>query len=358
MRRQVKTWVMRSGFAVLKTVGADRWLARQADWHGAVLMLHRVRPASTERFQPNGHLEITPEFLDLVLTRLAERKVPVISLAEAAERMADGRADGRFAVLTFDDGYRDNLEHALPVLEKHKVPFSVFVATGMIDRTANAWWMALEEIVRRSARIDARAHGLSGILECGTLAAKHIAFDRLFDAFWALGETERDTAIRALAESTGFDIAAMLDAEMMTWDEVRTLAASPLASIGGHTVSHPALAMLDDEAARKEILDGLDRLEAETGRRPDTFAYPYGSARAVSARDRALVAELGLKVAVTTDRGMLGLGLAAPLAAWPRVSLNGGLQSSAALDVLLSGVPFLLNEAGRRLAQRLLPATG
>jgi peptidoglycan/xylan/chitin deacetylase (PgdA/CDA1 family) len=346
---------MRAGLALMGGLGAGVLLGPAARWQGAVLMMHRVRPARRDPFQPNRHLEITPEFLDLALTRLKARSVPVVPLEEAAERLARGPAGGRFAVVTLDDGYRDNLQHAAPVLKAHGAPYTVFVATGMIDGTANGWWMALEALLAAADRVDGRPAG-EGPLDTSSPARKTAAFDRIVRALWRLDESGRDRAIRAMAAAHGIDPRAVLAEAMLSWDEVRALAADPLCSIGGHTVDHPALAMLDEAAARDEIVRGLNRLAAETGRRPRTFAYPYGSRLAVGPREERLVADLGLAVAVTTARGLLRCPRADAPTAWPRLSLNGELQTGRELDLLLTGVPFLVDRMLGTLRGRGAPA--
>jgi peptidoglycan/xylan/chitin deacetylase (PgdA/CDA1 family) len=341
----LRMMAMRSGLALVGTLGLDRFLARQADWRCAVLMMHRVRPARSDRFQPNRHLEITPRFLDLVLYRLRERRIPVVDLDEAARRLAAGVED-RCVVLTLDDGYRDNAAFAAPVMRRHGVPYTVFVATGMIDGTANAWWMALEEMIAASGRLDARPAG-SGILDVRSATRKYAAFDTVAGALWRMNERRRDAAIRTMAEAHGIEIRGMLEREMMNWDEIRLLAADPLCDLGGHTVDHVALASLETEAAHAQIAAGIERLAEKTGRRPTTFAYPYGDAVAVSPRDRAITEQSGFAAAVTTAPGLVRAGV--DPWAMPRVSLNGFMQTRREFDVLMSGVPFLFDGGLRSL---------
>ncbi len=122
----LKRRLLRTGLDVLSALRADRWLAAIGQWRGVVLTLHRVRAASADPFQPNGHLEITPDFLGEVIARLKRQGVRIVDLDEAADRMK-ARGSERFAVLTFDDGYRDNHDVALPLLRAADVPFTVFV---------------------------------------------------------------------------------------------------------------------------------------------------------------------------------------------------------------------------------------
>jgi len=341
MTSTLKTRLFRAGFSALAALRADVWLPAVTNWRGVVFTMHRVRPAPTGGFAPNAHLEITPDFLEFAVGRLRRRGIALVGIDEAQARLAAGDRE-RFAVLTFDDGYADNHDVAWPILHRLGAPFTVFVASGMVDGTASAWWITLEEVLRRAGRVEfaGAVHRLDGDADRGR------AFRAIGRKLRAMGEGERDGAVRALAADAGVDIAALLAREMMDWDAVRRLAADPLVTIGGHTVDHPSLAALSTEAARREIVGGLDRIEAETGRRPRHFAYPYGSPRDVSVRDVELARALGLEVAVTTSAGMLsGVGRDA---AWPRVSLNGNFQCGRDLDLLASGLPQLLDR--RRLA--------
>lgn len=343
----LKKRVVRAGLEALAAVHADRLLAPLGQWRGVVLTMHRVRPAGTDPFQPNGHLEITPDFLAAVIERLRRTKVALVGLEEAADRLR-ARARERFGVLTFDDGYRDNHDFAWPVLRRLGVPFTVFVASGMVDGTASAWWLTLEAVLRRTDRL-VLPPGLGGrVFDLADPRSRYRAFAAVAGRLASLTEADRAAAVRALAAAHGVDIAALLRREMMSWTEIRALSADPAVTIGGHTVDHPSLARLCDAEARREIVGGLDRIEAETGRRPRVFAYPFGSARDVSARDMALVRDLGISVAVTTTLGMLSDRTASTVA-WPRLSLNGHFQETRHFDMLVSGVPLLSDRS-------LLPA--
>jgi peptidoglycan/xylan/chitin deacetylase (PgdA/CDA1 family) len=128
----------------------------------------------------------------------------------------------------------------------------------------------------------------------------------------------------------------------MDWKEIRAIAGDPLCSIGAHTVHHFALARLDASEASREIEASRDRIAAEIGRTPTTFAYPYGDASSCGERDFRLIADAGFAAAVTTRKGLLGARHAGRLTALPRLSLNGLYQDLRHVETLLSGVPFSL----------------
>lgn len=339
---------------MLSALGAEA-LARRVDGPcGTVLMLHRVRPPEASAFRPNAYLEVTPAFLNDVLSHLEDVGIPVVTLDDALERVACNRP-GRFAVLTLDDGYRDNRLYAQPLFERYRVPYTIYIATGLVDGTANAWWLTLEALLRDRDRVSVRSGDRSEVLQTARTIDKIRAFRRIGVHLRDLDEAARDVATRQLAAENAFDISALLAREFMNWDEIARLAATPLATIGGHTVDHVSLSRMPEAAAREEIVRGLDRIEEQIGSRPVHFAYPYGDETNVSARDVELARAAGMRTAVTTRRGLLEAGdLQDPLA-WPRLSLNGHFQSMPEFRILLSGVPFALERLAWRAAPFLRP---
>jgi len=309
-------------------------------------MLHHVREARPDAFQPNRHLEITPEFLRIAVERIRANGYEIIALDEAIDLLKSGYGDQRYAVLTFDDGYRDNLEIAYPVLKELQAPFTVFVATGLIDRSTELWWIALERIIAENDEVFFT--GDTDGVPCRSVAEKEACFNRLADYLTLeLDELDQRKVIRALAEKYGLDLWALADELLMDWDEVRRLASDPLVTIGAHTHDHFALARLEASAARDDILKGLTRMEAELGRRPKHFAYPYGKSYAISLRDAAILREIGFASAVTTLPGVLQSVNARDPMMLPRVSLNGCYQDAAVVDQYLTGAPFALYRAAR-----------
>ncbi|WP_434052449.1 MAG: polysaccharide deacetylase family protein [Roseibium sp.] len=330
-------------------------------------MMHHVRPARDEDFQPNAHLEITPEFLRLAVERIRANGYEIISLDEAVDLLKSGYGHHRYAVLTFDDGYRDNLKVAYPVLKELQAPFTVFVTTGLVERTSELWWLALERIIAANESVEFTRAGEQSGLPCASTAEKNACFDRIVDYLTLeIGELDQRKIIRALAGKYNLDLVDLADEQMMTWDEVRELAGDPLVTIGAHTHDHFALARLDSSSARADVTKGVGILEKELGRRPKHFAYPYGKSHAVSLRDAELLRDIGFSSSVTTLPGVLQSVNARDPMMLPRVSLNGRFQDPAVVDQYLTGAPFALYRAARWAASgfgvrsgfsRLFPST-
>jgi peptidoglycan/xylan/chitin deacetylase (PgdA/CDA1 family) len=144
---------------------------------------------------------------------------------------------------------------------------------------------------------------------------------------------------------------------MMTWAEIRQMAADPLVTIGAHTRRHYALAKLTLAEARAEIEESVKRIERELGRPCRHFSYPYGDEASAGPREFEIARELGLKTAVTTRKGLIHRQHACELTALPRVSLNGDYQNPRYVKVLLSGAPFAFFNLVQKATSRPSPVT-
>ena len=318
---------------------------------GAILMFHHVRPSGGEEFAPNRLLEITPQFLDTVLTTVKENGFDIISLDEAIQRLRhEGRRrDKPFVALTFDDGYRDNRDYALPVMRRHNAPFTMFVTSGFADRTSPLWWIDLEEAIRGLSRVKTTIAGATFERSARTPDEKQAVFDEIY---WLLRPAPEERLLRVVADlaaQAGVDSSAVASKLCMDWDELRGYAADPLCTIGAHTMTHPMLAKLDEAFARAEIDLGRRAIEENLGMDVCHLAYPVGDPGSAGAREFALAAELGFASAVTTRPGMVFTEHSEHLMALPRLSVNGNWQDRRYLEVLLTGAPFALWNRGRKL---------
>lgn len=343
--------IIGAGFAALGATGLHRLAAPRLRGLGAVLMFHHVRPSESRAFAPNGMLEITPSFLDAAVTRVKALGYRIVSLDEAVAELREGgdTAAPPFAVLTFDDGYRDNLVHALPILEKHAAPFTTYLTTGFAERTARLWWVELEEAVRRADRIEARIGDEVLSLPAASPAEKHAAFKAVYWPLRAGGEDRLLAAVAELAAAQRVDGRALVDQLCMGWDEIEALARHPLATIGAHTLTHPRLARLDIAEMRTELGAAKTVLEERLGRPVVHLSFPVGDPGSAGPREFAAAAAFGYASAVTTRPGLVHPDHAKHLTALPRVSVNGLWQDLRHLEVLLSGAAFALWNRGRKI---------
>ncbi len=337
LRQAAKRAAITGGLHAARLLGTAG-LMRDARGRGAIFTLHHVRPKQPLAFDPNAHLEITPDFLDTAIVRLKRDGYRFIALDTLPAHLASNDPQP-VAVFTLDDGYRNNLVHAAPVFSKHAVPFTVFVAGGFIDRTAILWWEVLADLLNRNTSLQFQFDRIE-TLPAETMQQKQAAFDRFASFIQTIDEATAVDRLKTLASSQGVD-ALKLTADL-TLDEagLKTLIENPLASLGAHTISHRALARLPDDIARHEMDKSALRVEEITGNRPVSLAYPYGYAGTVSPRDHTLARDLGFTVAVTTQPGTVDDRL--DKTALPRISLNGHFQKDEYVSALASGIAFKL----------------
>jgi peptidoglycan/xylan/chitin deacetylase (PgdA/CDA1 family) len=345
---EAKKQLISSGFSFLGRTGLHRLALPFTRGAGAILMFHQVRPWEEREFAPNRLLEITPEFLDAVLTRLTTLGFAIVSLDAALNGM--GGSEQPFAVLTFDDGYRDTRDFALPILAKHGVPFTMYVTTGFAERTARLWWVELEEAIRGLPRIAVEIGGAKLILPSATSAEKAAAFAEIYRRLTEVSEETLLAATGSLAASAGIEPAVLAEKLCLDWGGIEEVARSNLCTIGVHTLTHPRLAKFGEAAMRHELAESRRLIEARIGRKAVHLAYPIGNRGAAGKREYQAAAELGFASAVTTRPGMIFPEHAGHRTALPRVSINGNWQSLDFVEILLSGVPFALWNRGKRVA--------
>jgi peptidoglycan/xylan/chitin deacetylase (PgdA/CDA1 family) len=341
--------VIRAGLEALYFSGAHVLLRPILSGVGTVFTLHHVRPAGAGGFRPNRHLEVTPDFLRAMLSHLRSLDIDIVTMDEVHHRLTSRNFARRFAAFTFDDGYRDNRDFALPVMREFAAPFTVFVTSDFAEGTGRLWWVALEMAIAKAATVEVTIGGNAVRLDTSTAAGKQAAFDRLQDWMAALHEHDLRREIGTLCERHGVDEAALCRHLCMSWDELKAFAGDPLVAIGAHTISHCNLTRQSEERAKEELTVSRARIEERLQRGVRHFAYPYGDRLAAGTREFTLAAAAGFKTAVTTRPGMLFPESAAHLTALPRVSLNGNYQEARVLPVLTSGAATAMWNGFRRV---------
>jgi peptidoglycan/xylan/chitin deacetylase (PgdA/CDA1 family) len=322
---------------------ADRWLGRFTRGIGMILCFHRVRPPANVAFAPNRALEVAPQFLDRTICTLLREGFEIIALDDVTERVRSHRLRSPFAVLTFDDGYRDNLIHAWPVLRRHGIPWTICVVPDFLSHAGLPWWIVLEQAVARLDRIRPSANDKTAVLMTGSPVEKAQAFAHLRRELQMSGEERRAAAIRDLAEQSEIDVVEVVRDACMDWDELAVLANDPDATIAAHTMSHPVLSRLCDTKAAREIGGSKRALEGRLNRAIRFLAYPHGDRGSVGTREFSIAQAAGYELGLTTKPSHVfprhkdgGFSL-------PRISMNGLHQNEHWLRGLTSGIPFIFS---------------
>jgi len=342
------TQLFKAALSALHYSGADNLIAPFTAGNGVIFMLHQVTPEAPAAFEPNRILKVTPEFLESVIQQVRANGFDIIGMDDVAERLKTGDPAPPFAVFTLDDGYRNNRDYAYPVFKRHNVPFTIYVASDFADGRGDLWWLTLQEALARLPAIALDMDGAGRSFELATPEQKDEAFHVIYWWLRSLDESLARAITHRFARDAGVDPNAFCRDLVMTWDEIRALAADPLVTIGAHTCTHYVLAKLPDAQAFSEMAESARRIVAELDRPCRHFSYPYGCKTSAGEREFAFARQLGFETAVTTRKGLLHASHAGDLCALPRLSLNGDFQDTRYIKVLLSGAPFAFWNAVQR----------
>jgi peptidoglycan/xylan/chitin deacetylase (PgdA/CDA1 family) len=266
----------------------------------------------------------------------------VLPLDVAVRQLAERSLPDRALAISFDDGYADNHDVALPILLRYGLPATFFVSTGFLDG-GRMWNDTVIESVRGARRdmLDLREiNGTDlGLLSVGSIEEKALAITAIIDRIKYLPQPQRDAAIADVAARSG---AALSDRLMMSSEQVIVLRRAGM-QIGAHTCTHPILASLAPDAARDEIVHGKRWLETMLQEPVRLFAYPNGRPdRDYTALTVTLTREAGFDAAFTTTWGTASaetdLFQIPRFTPWDRTRTGFGLRLAHALWKSRSGV--------------------
>ena len=290
-RRSTK--ILKAALSALHYSGAGGLAAPFTSGNGVIFMLHQVTPEAPKDFEPNRILKVTPDFLETVIQQVKDAGFDIIAMDDVPERLKRPRSARPFAVFTLDDGYKDNRQYAYPIFKKYGAPFTIYVATDFADGNGDLWWLTLEEAIRRLSAVTLDMNGQRRSFALGSVEDKDQAFEHIYWWMRSLPEDQARAITHRLSRDAGFDASSFCRDLVMTWDEIRELAADPLVTIGAHTCAHFALSKLSADKARTEIAESVRCIEAQLGKPCRHFSYPYGCEQSAGDREFELVDELG-----------------------------------------------------------------
>lgn len=262
----------------------------------SVMIFHRV-PAVPDALLP---LEPAAAQFEALVVHV-KRRFSILPLADGIRRLYDGTLPTGALAITFDDGYSDNLSVAAPILHRHGIPATVFVATGYLDGGCMFNDMVIEAVRQATApEFDLSALGL-GKHSVVSVADRRDAIERILGQIKRLPALERSERATSILHTAG---AAAPARRMMSRVELQSLADFGI-DVGAHTVTHPILAVTPPADAWREILESKRDLEATLGRPVQLFAYPNGKPDAdYNGEHVRMVREAGFAGALTTAWGV------------------------------------------------------
>jgi peptidoglycan/xylan/chitin deacetylase (PgdA/CDA1 family) len=310
--------------SVLRRLGLASPLRERLGGIGAILLLHEI------------HDDVRSELMTVcspaqpaeVVTTLRGDGWDIVGIDEALRRIAEPRPGRPFAVLTFDDGYRDSLTRALPILQRMQAPFTVYVPTGAPTRELYAWWLGLRVLIRSHDQIVVDCVERS--FTCSDLAGKIEAL-KTIDA-WVHEDYRRKDSLAPVFAAYGISLPSVANEYFMNSEELREFAGRPLVTIGAHTTSHAALSTLEADDVRREMADNRSYLERRA---------PCG------AREAAIAREVGFLSASIVEASPIFPEHRADIHSSPRIPVRPN-ETPATLCYRASGISWAMNAHKRR----------
>jgi peptidoglycan/xylan/chitin deacetylase (PgdA/CDA1 family) len=274
-----------------------------------ILAYHRVNDEN-DPFFPSLPTEVFERHMAFVA-----RAYVVLPLEELVARMSRNAVPRNALAVTLDDGYRDNLTHAAPVLSRYGLSATVFLATGFIG-TGEVPWFDRVALAFKTARASAFRAPWGATVRLESRAARLAALADVLAHLKGQPDEDMRRAVDGLLETLHVGDESGFKGWMLDWDDVHALGGLGL-GIGAHTVSHPILSRVSSERAWAEIDGSRAMIAAAYGRAPRAFAYPNGKRADYTPAVADLVRRAGFTCAVATRFGV-------NTAATPRYDLRRG----------------------------------
>jgi peptidoglycan/xylan/chitin deacetylase (PgdA/CDA1 family) len=298
--------------------------ARDRLVHGPIILAyHRVTRLETDP----QLLSVSPDHFREQLAWL-KTHVRLLSLANLTTALRSGKVPDAGVVLTFDDGYADNLHEAKPLLVQYEVPATVFIATGSIGNPHEFWWDEIERMLLHPGRLPEHMRvDVAGTVVVADLAAfadytathfdrykgwneleptpspRHDVYRSLHQAMRRANVTERERAMDSLRAWAGLSLPPRSSHRILDGEEVRRLGTGAGMEVGAHTVTHPWLAALPVKQQDDEIRGSKTQLERVLDRQIRSFSYPFGSAAAYGTQAPRIAREVGFSCACANVEG-------------------------------------------------------
>jgi peptidoglycan/xylan/chitin deacetylase (PgdA/CDA1 family) len=240
----------------------------------AIFLFHRILPVRDEMWDP-----IDPALFKKSLQYI-QKQFHVIPLKEMLfyPRPASGKP---LAAITFDDGYHDFIDYAIPILDVYKLKASMYVISDSIDKNLPTWTYLLDHIFAKTTKLEWKGFNFFDLPAeyhhtRWSNNKERIEYCKKLKQFLKkIPALRRDEVIAGIL--TYFDDIAYPDGMMMSWEDIKQVHSAGF-EIGSHSVSHPTLATLEDERQIEfELQESAKRIREKTGIEPDIFSYPIGS---------------------------------------------------------------------------------
>jgi len=333
--REFKRSTFSGALSFAHLTGVDRLVAKRYGGMGSILMFHSIVKDIDKQLGQSIHVQ--EDVLRDMVHYLYSIGRDIVTLDESLRRLTVP-GSREFVVLTFDDGYRNNLTTALPVLEALGAPFTVYVNSDMVNGQIDAWWLGLRDLLLAQDRVEMEPMGLTFSTKCIDDKCKTL----LLITDWVHRDVKSNSKeLKRILSRYGIDVMGIARKEALDLEELKRLSQHELVTIGGHAETHLPLNSLEAADAFAEMVRNKQMLENAIQLKVKHFAYPFGERNSVGVREACLAQSAGFVTAVTTRTGNLFFEHAEFPLLLPRLTVLNH-DRNAQLASKLAGVEKLL----------------
>ncbi len=306
---------------------------------GLIFMLHRVLPENERnQYILNRELAITPEKLEAYILLFKKKGYQFISLDDLYDWFQNKkRLKQKFICLTFDDGYRDNLIHGLPILKKHNVPATIYITNCLPNHSGILWWYLFEDHVKTAKKLEINTSKGSKTFHWNTTEDAFNQFGEIGNLIKTIHPDELENVLQNSFGKAKADFEELCRSVAMSWDEIKMISNEPLITIGAHTMSHLSVKQHGSDLVEYEMLTSKLELEKQIGKEVHHFAYPFGGTFDVDIKDIKIAEHVGFKTSTLNQPGNIFKLNRKNLQVLPRMPL-GDTTSDERLNFYLNGI--------------------
>ena len=260
---------------------------------GAILVYHRV--VKDEELEEDLELGLTVSCSSFERhIKEIKSKYKICSMDEFVKNLKK-KTNEFMVAITFDDGYKDNLYQALPILTKHEVPASIYVTTRFLNQEVDIWWYELGDVIKNREEINFQYKEKKFNFLLDNKKRKYLAYQNLMKLFKSLKIDAQNELIEKITNTKKRKDYSDI---CLNSEEILMLEKNPLITINSHGHNHQNLKILNDEEVKYEITKSLEVLENLINRKVKHFAYPFGGKDQVSVREYNIIEDMNFDSAV------------------------------------------------------------
>ena len=314
--------ILNAGLELSYNLGINYLLDKMQESHGCFMTFHRVAKAVIREQLPNKDFYVDLDFLEKLIIYLKANDWQIVTVSQSIQLSKQNNS--RFVNFSVDDAYKDTYDLVWPLFEKHQVPFTVYVTTGIPDGTLSMWNVCLEEIVRYNQAVDNE-----------NKASYYLSKEQQWE------RSNSTELFKQYCDRENINRIELRARHAITWSMLKKMSSSKFVEIGAHTVSHPHLSSLNDADCLNEMFECKIKLQNQLHVPVDHFAFPYGRKSDCGMREFQFARNIGYLTSATTHKGIV-FSKTADWYKLPRNTLNGSTKSIGYVSSHLTGISGLI----------------